>query len=63
MSNGYKYQWNQSNKNNTDCYLYHLLYFVAIPSTYRLLCTVSEQLNKYDKTQALFDESSFIEFL
>ena len=33
ISNGCKYQWNRSIKNNTKCYIYHLLCFVAIPSS------------------------------
>ena len=31
--NGYKYQWNQSNKHNTNCVIYYLLYLVMITST------------------------------
>ena len=33
ISNGYKHQWNQSNKHNTNFYIEQLLCFVMIPST------------------------------
>ena len=63
ITNGYKYQWNQSSKNNTNCYIYHLLCVFAIPSSERSPGTNNDQLNKDDKTQALFDERSSIEFM
>ena len=41
----------------------NLLNRVVITSIYRPLRTVSEQLNRYDKTKALFYERFSIEFM
>ena len=61
--NGYKYQWNQLDKHNTNFYIEHLLFFIVIPFTLRSLGCISEKINSDKKTQALFDEKYSIEFL
>ena len=45
----YKYQWNQSNKKNINCFIYHLLCFVMILPTQHYLCTISKQLIELEK--------------
>ena len=54
--NGYKYQRDQLNWNNTNYDIDHSLYFVVMTSAQMFPCMVSEQLNNDNKKQALFEK-------
>ena len=62
ISNGYKYQCNQSKKHNSSCYIEHLLCFVMTPFNQRSLRTGIKKLNRDNGTQALIDDRSLIKF-
>ena len=51
--NVYKYWWDRSNWNNTNCNIYHLPFIMVTASTYRSPHTVREQL-KEDKKNRRF---------
>ena len=61
--NVYKYQWDQCDKQIYICYIDHFISFVVICSTQFSLHTVREQSNWYNKTQALFIESSLMSIM
>ena len=48
---------------NTNCDKEHLICMIVMTSTQRLPRTVSNQLNRDNEKQALFDERSMLGFL
>ena len=57
---GYKYQWNQTNWNNTSCDIEHLICCIVITSTGRLIRTVRKKLKKNNTKEVLLEGISSI---
>ena len=54
ISYGCKYRWDQSNWNNNNCGIEHLICCIVMASIHRLPCTVSEKLKNNNEKYALF---------